>query len=148
MKNKIKIGCVYGFLALETIIIALIIYFWVGLDLISEPPGFKSDGPKLMSLFLLMVVVAPITEEFFFRWIPIRGIGLITKNKLALWVIIMVSSVGFGISHGSWHHIFIQGVAGIIFSLAFLKGGYLSSVTAHVAYNFIIFATLFYPKQI
>mgnify|MGYP001610078592 CR=1 FL=1 len=148
MKNKIKIGCVYGFLALETIIIALIIYFWVGLDLISEPPGFKSDGPKLMSLFLLMVVVAPITEEFFFRWVPIRGIDLITKNKLILWIIIIVSSAGFGILHGSWHNIFIQGVAGIIFSLAFLKGGYLSSVTAHATYNSIIIATIFCLKQI
>ena len=72
-----------------------------------------------MSLFLLMVVTAPITEEFFFRWVPIRGIDLITKNKLVLWVIIMVSSVGFGILHGSWHNIFIQGVAGIIFFVSF-----------------------------
>ena len=125
-----------------------IINFLVIRGLISKPQEINLVGRGLMEIFLFLVIIALVIEEFIYRWLPIRGICLITKNRLALWTIIITSSVVFGILHGSWHHIFMQGMIGIIFSLAFLKGGYLSSATAHATYNFLIFAILFFSKQI
>ena len=148
MKNKIRVGVIYGLSAIVfSLIMDQVINFLVMLNLLSEPSEIKLDGLGLVNMFILIVIIAPTIEELFYRWLPIKAISLITKNKSALWIVIIISSAGFGISHGSWHHLFLQGMVGIIFSIAFLKGGYPSSVVAHSTHNFMLFI-LIYLKQI
>jgi membrane protease YdiL (CAAX protease family) len=60
------------------------------------------------------------------------------ENKIFLWPVIIISSVIFGLIHGSWRNIFLQGSVGIVLSMAFLKGGYVSSVVAHFFCNFLL----------
>jgi len=108
LKNKIRVGFIYGLLAMGFALTMLpIINFLVKSKLLSEPSDIKFDGMSLMEVFFLMVIMAPLTEEFIFRWLPISWLGSITGNKSVLWIIIITSSAIFGISHGSWHHIFM-----------------------------------------
>ena len=93
-------------------------------------------------LFFLMVVLAPFIEEVLFRFLPIKGIKLITDSKNILWIAVVLVSILFGSLHGSWHHIFIQGASGVIFSLTFLRGGLVSSVTAHAFTNFVAWSSI------
>ena len=138
--EKIRVGLKFGIINLAImVIIGGIFYILAQLELISEPSKTITDEDlkQPIILFFLMVATAPFIEEFLFRFLPIKGMGLVTDNKNILWIVIVLVSILFGSLHGSWHHIFMQGVSGIIFSLAFLKGGFTSSATAHVFTNFV-----------
>ena len=64
-------------------------------------------------------------------WI-IRFFG---KYKLVIWGVVIINSALFGLGHGNLSNVFVQGPAGIIFSSAYLRGGYISSVVAHMITN-------------
>lgn len=146
MGKKVRIGIKYGKIAFLTVFIGLIalnlfLYF------ISEdrvlPIFFEEkfkDRRIVVSLLFNLLIISPIVEESLFRLLPI---GIVLKicgkeNKIVLWPVIIISSVIFGWIHGSWRNIFIQGSVGIVLSAAFLKGGYVSSVVAHIVCNFLV----------
>lgn len=86
---------------------------------------------------LLALIVAPLWEEFFYRLLPIYFLQMTGANKATLWLVIVVYSIVFGLSHGSWHHIFVQGLAGLVFSAACLRGGFWMAFFAHFFHNFL-----------
>lgn len=137
MAEKIKIGVKYGFINLFTSLLMLlfimVFQYLAGYDFPLQNPAPGAD-------FFDMVIFAPLIEEFAFRLLPIAVIMVLTNNKTALWVVIIISSVIFGYIHGAWYNIFIQGVSGVVLSLAYLKGGYVSSVTAHATHNGVLYA--------
>lgn len=69
----------------------------------------------------LLLVVNSFFEELFFR-------GPLYFKKLQntpsrLYAAILISSVLFGLAHGTFFNIAIQGVSGLLLSILFLKGG-------------------------
>ena len=107
-------------------------------------PGFYMHifAEKMVSLsFLLYVcVVAPIGEEFVFRYIPLtllRKTDLFEDNK---WIFVTILAIVFGYSHGGYFNIFIQGIPGFFFGWVYIKNGmsYPSAVITHSLYNFVL----------
>lgn len=128
--DLIRLGVRYGLIALLLAIpLALIVRLLPGF------PKPKETHETFLNYFLFAVIIAPLWEEFAFRFGPIWIVRNLTNNRKILWLVIIAVSIVFGYLHGSWHHIFIQGVVGLIFSKAFLRGGYACSVTAHATYN-------------
>jgi membrane protease YdiL (CAAX protease family) len=106
------------------------------------------------SNLIFIVVVSPVFEEAIFRTLPFM---------LALWYVILRrnhdatylplktalpvafwSSLLFGVIHGGYGHILIQGVAGFMYAMIFLKmsrlgkdprRGYLASTLTHGIWN-------------
>ncbi len=104
------------------------------MDLIKD---FSHDPPALSFIILYIIILAPFVEEVLFRWIPIRTTRFFTNNKIILWSIIIVSSIIFGSLHGDPIAMLIAGIAGLVLSNVFLKGGIISSFTAHTFFNFV-----------
>lgn len=96
------------------------------------------DSPNIKMPPFAVLIAAPLVEEFIYRFLPIRCVKLFTTNKIVIRVVIIFSSAVFGAMHGYWYNIFIQGFSGIIFSVAFLKGGYRASVVAHATHNGVL----------
>ena len=132
-----------AFLALFAGFLALNLF----LSFISEEqvvPIFFEDEFKdwriATPLLFNLLIASPMVEEVLFRLLPIGIVSRIwgKENKIVLWSVIIISSVIFGLIHGSWRNIFLQGSVGIVLSMAFLKGGYLSSFIAHSYCNFLV----------
>ncbi|KKU52527.1 MAG: hypothetical protein A3A28_05830 [Candidatus Sungbacteria bacterium RIFCSPLOWO2_01_FULL_47_32] len=142
VSEKLWIGLKFGLLNLACMVFA------VGpiLDLtgISEklPVIVGPEEPVTFLLFLETVLLAPFIEEAMFRFFPIRICRWLTKNKIILWAVIICASILFGRAHGTWWNVLAQGIGGIILSWAFLRGGYVSSVTAHAVMNSALFLSL------
>ena len=101
--------------------------------------------PELtLSWFCIVVIISPIIEEVAFRFLPITIVKRWTKNRMVLWLTIILVSGIFGYMHGSWLNMLTQGIVGLWFSAAFLKGGLISSVTTHILYNGLAFAIAYW----
>jgi membrane protease YdiL (CAAX protease family) len=57
----------------------------------------KAQGAAFLGLVLSVAVGAPIVEELFFRGLLLRSL----QRRVPTWVAVVVSSVAFGIAHGS-----------------------------------------------
>jgi len=79
----------------------------------------------------------PIFEEAIFRELPYK---LFKPDKEKELLFIIFVAIIFGWLHGSYMHIFAQGVAGIAFGWVYLRNGYsyLSAVAAHGLYNLMV----------
>ena len=117
------------------------------MNVMTDLPTREASLAEMPILYLIisLVVVAPLSEELLFRYLPIRITQRFNARKWVLYLVIIVSSIIFGYVHGSWHFIFIQGVGGLILSSAFLRGGYASSVTAHAVHNIICLLLVVFP---
>lgn len=60
------------------------------------------------------------------------------KGTGFIWPVMLVSSVVFGLAHGSVMNIMFQGIGGFVFAWLMIKGGYWSAVTAHAVWNFML----------
>lgn len=89
---------------------------------------------------ILATVFGPLIEETIYRLIPLWGIRKLTNSRVLLWATIFGSSVLFGYAHGEIHNIVTQGTIGFIFSIAFLRGGFIASSIAHALFNATSFA--------
>jgi hypothetical protein len=76
------------------------------------------------------LVVAPISEEIQFRLIPFVIVFLSLRamrlegRTVGMWVLmatLFLTSIVFGLAHGSFRNIFMQGVSGVVYGLVFLK---------------------------
>lgn len=111
----------------------------LGLDV---PPVVSGTMPILSWNFPLILTAFVFLEEIIFRVIPLMlAIGLQGSPKTVLFVA-GISSVLFGLVHGSWHHVFIQGAGGMFLSCVFLKCGgfnkkYFKATAASTATHFL-----------
>ena len=145
LRQKFKTGLEFGVINLGVLFLLATVFRILenfGVSPVSDVVLLE-DLQRPLYLFLLIVVLSPPAEELLFRFAPIRITGLITKNKYILWSVIILVSLLFGAVHGSWHHIFLQGISGIIFSVAFLRDGLMSSTVAHASTNFVIYLLMF-----
>lgn len=93
----------------------------------------------------LTVFVAPLVEELIFRDWPltrvqatvVRDPSREALNARYLLSTVFVSSLIFGILHGSIFNIFLQGFGGLVISWVYLanRNSYWSAVTVHALYN-------------
>ena len=82
------------------------------------------------------IILAPIWEEYVFRYIPLKWVSTF-NNKDYTWAVMVLSSFLFGIAHGGVNHVFIQGVVGLISAWLYFANGksYWSCVVFHAMYN-------------
>ena len=138
--GKIRnIGFVF---AVNLLWICFVVFFLNKLDpesLLSAFPGRLSIGDTPISLFFFACIAAPLWEEAAFRYAPIT----IAKSfgQQYLLPVIVISSVLFGWGHGDGPiSLMIQGVAGFLFSLLYIKNNYsyVSTVVSHFLWNLTI----------
>ncbi len=113
---------------------------------IEIPPVNRKEMPIFTFSFPIIFLGSVITEEILFR-LPL---AIFLEKKWSIPGVLaaaFVLSVIFGILHGSVYHIFIQGIAGFIYSILFLKCGGLqrkyfkainTTITAHLSWNTIL----------
>ena len=98
-----------------------------------------------------LLFFAAFFEEIIFRVLPLFFCVILFLRKSTIIWIAFVSSAIFGFEHGSWVHILMQGEAGFVYCLAYLKcGGWRGAIlkplsvttSAHVAWNMMIFYLL------
>ena len=95
--------------------------------------------------WVFVVLVAPLTEELLFRdWPLTRVQATVVRdptrealNARYLLSTVLVSSLIFGLLHGSIFNVFLQGFGGLALSWVYLanRNSYWSSVVVHVLYN-------------
>ena len=102
-------------------------------------PGLSAGGAVL--LVLLACVVAPITEEFFFRGVLFRSV----RDRHGFWPAALASAIPFGLSHyvpSPWIDALLLQLTmvGTGIGLAWVyerRGTIVSSMAAHMAFNVI-----------
>ena len=91
-------------------------------------------------------------EELTFRWMPLCFlIALFGKKRISVLLIAsLISSFFFGLVHGHWYNLGLQGVLGIVFCAFFIKcsttkrpfslqlPALLVTTTAHALYNICV----------
>lgn len=81
---------------------------------------------------LLVVIVAPIVEEFIFRKLMIEKL-----SRYGYVTAILVSSIAFGLFHGNFYQFFYATFVGLVLGYIFVKSGsWLLSVLMHTLVNF------------
>lgn len=87
-------------------------------------------------------IIAPLIEEFLFRWLPITFFILAFGKKFdsLKWYLAALLSIAFGLAHGGYFRIFINGVGGFFYCYLYFKNRYryVSGVIAHSAWNFTL----------
>lgn len=136
MGKKISQGMLYGILS-SLCSISIYIILTPFSQRVNRSDPFITENPLWLILWS-SIIVAPLAEEFIFRFLPINSIRRFSQNRIILWFGIIAVSALFGKLHGGWNNIFIQGSAGIIFSYCFIRGGYIGSVSAHAMSNSLI----------
>ena len=83
-------------------------------------------------VFLIVVVIGPIVEEFIFRKLLIDKV-----SKYGDVLAIALSAVAFGLFHGNLYQFFYSAMIGAIFAYVYVKSGnWLYPVILHIAFNF------------
>lgn len=86
----------------------------------------------LWLVFLIVVVIGPIVEEFVFRKLLIDKI-----SKYGDVLAITVSAIAFGLFHGNLYQFFYSAMIGAIFAYVYVKSGnWLYPTILHIAFNF------------
>lgn len=90
-------------------------------------------GLSTWSIFVTMVVMAPVCEEFLFRKVLIDRIRLY-GDKAA----ILASSVVFGLSHGNFYQFFYAFLIGLVLAYIYIQTGKLRyTIIFHMIINFL-----------
>ena len=140
MQEKIRSGVWYGMFA---VFVAMISFFLLNMSHTLPENPVEPETRSFAMIIFVSVFMAPVLEEIIFRFFPIGLTNRYTKNKGVLWLVILGASVLFGYLHGGFVHIFMQGVTGIFYSAAYLRGGLISSVVAHATYNATLLLNIF-----
>jgi membrane protease YdiL (CAAX protease family) len=102
-------------------------------------PGLPARGVLLA--VILSVIVAPITEELFFRGVLFRSV----RDRGGFWLGALVSSVLFGLAHyvsGAWQDTLLLQFTMVFTGLGLAalyewRGNIVTNVAAHMAFNTI-----------
>ena len=108
---------------------------------------------SLLSVSVLLFA-GVIIEETLFRLIPALVLTALKKQNNRAWIFVFyfISSVLFGMAHGNWENIFVQGIGGVVYSVTFvyfwkkkniygendLENGLIASVLLHFLFDFIM----------
>ncbi len=108
-----------------------------GFDYVEQLERTK-DMPALIAGFISTCVVAPVTEEFFYRGVLISGIS--NKGKA---VAVILSSFLFAIAHGSLTIFAMPFIYGIVFAfIAIRTKSLLPSIIMHAVCNILSWVIL------
>ncbi len=120
------------------------VLMFIGVDF---PKPTNGEIYMLEWSFPITLAIGVVLEEFGFRLLPLAfTIGLIGNSSWIL-LVILCSSIVFGVAHGSMWHILVQGLVGVWLSIIFLKVGgfqrkylraWLICTAIHFCYNGII----------
>ena len=145
------IAIVIGAVILDFILTVVVIYAMevINFNISNTPTRFSvtetENSIKILSLYLpCLLYVSAAMEECIFRCMPlVPAVEICGTSKMVL-LVAVVSSIMFGVIHGGYDHIFLQGVGGFIYCIVFLKcggfnenytKGFLSSTTSHFLFN-------------
>lgn len=79
--------------------------------------SFLTELSLFKAYFYFLLFAFP--EEFIFHFIPLGICMSIPKTKRFWPIVALVSAVIFGMMHGNWVNILIQGTAGMIYAVGF-----------------------------
>jgi len=103
---------------------------------------------SLKPLYLFYRLLGAVaSEEIIFRWFPLAVLYPLWNTSLALWIIIFLSSVVFGLLHvsnqepGQRNLAFTlpQILGGFVFSYIFLAYGFEGALAIHLLYDVLLF---------
>lgn len=98
------------------------------------PPFLLNPGLPFLLGSLTVTVLAPISEEAFFRGFLFPGL----RHRLGVWGAALVSALIFALGHLQWGVFIPIFLLGLILAWLYAKTGSLWSViTVHFAYNFL-----------
>jgi len=99
----------------------------------------KAEGAGVLLLVLVVVVMAPIAEEVFFRGMLQRTL----RRRLPLWPAMLLTSVLFGVSHFQALQLPALAAFGLVLSVLTHRSGRLGpAIWAHVGFNATTVAAL------
>lgn len=131
---------VVGALFIWSFFVKWFLNFLYGYPIFQIFPSFFPPEPKVAFLFFGYCIATPFIEEAMFRYAPIE-ISRQISHKAILPAVIL-STIVFAQGHSvPWiYAIMMQGVGGLAFSFLYIKNGfsYLSSVSAHALWNFLV----------
>lgn len=131
-----KESCLYF---IEFLVVALLCQLGaVCLNGLVSDSGFQNyssemSGGSVGFTLLLTIFVAPVLEEFLYRGLLFRGFS----KAMPLWLAVTISSLLFGLSHGTVLHIFSGTFMGIFCCLVYYKTNRIFiPILVHIGYNF------------
>lgn len=150
-KNKIDIAVASGIITTISAFICVIIIgvIFIGLGYSLENASNIPDLELYFSIpsLLIIIIIQPIAEEFFFRGFLLEKIASIIGPNTA----IAITAVLFGIAHLSYSNLYpaiMTTVVGLLLAFVVVKTRNLySSIIAHVLYNIISFGTYIIGKS-
>ena len=96
--------------------------------------------PLPAEIFLKTCLLAPIWEELFFRFVPIKLCKKFKLDKSIVWTIVIGTSIYFGNGHPSMVGVFAQGMLGFLLSWLYIKNNSLIlNILCHFLWNFFCF---------
>lgn len=132
----------FGLAAMAVELLALLLIWIGGIDLIAKPVGVAPDAAAIITVTLLTTTLQAAGEEYFFRGYLFQAVGSIVRSRLAT---VVVTSVLFMFSHGvlPWESpaLFADRFAfGLLAGYLVIRtGGLEASIAAHAANNIITF---------
>lgn len=132
--------------------IGYMILTFIVLSIATNIPGFDSSqaqdvgistmfGMERFWVFLSLVVLAPVAEEFMFRGLLY---GQLRKFGVWHWLSILIVSALFGLAHGQWNvGLDVFSLSVILCILREITGSIWSGIVLHMIKNFIAFFFLF-----
>lgn len=105
--------CIFGYVMLQNLCAE--IFIRVGWE---ERRTFNLLAYGFWFAFIVHAILPPLYEEFIFRFLLCKGLGL-TKLKKG-WIVI-ISAVIFMLYHRSWSQVVYQLIMGIFFAWIFIK---------------------------
>lgn len=93
--------------------------------------GIPDNAVGKITLFITVVIMAPITEELAFRGILQNGL----KNWMPIWVAIPLSSMAFAAAHNDFYAFPVLTFMGMMFGILYYKTGSLRANIALHALN-------------
>jgi len=101
--------------------------------------GAEKDTVMLVALGILVVGIAPVAEEIFFRGFLFGGL----RGKLSFWPAALISGIFFGAIHilgGSWQAVVLLSLFGVLLAFLYERTGSLGPpILMHVLQNAIAF---------
>jgi len=145
--QTLSISMVFGFVLLDLLLSVFVAIFLRILTGISSKT-LLNIWKKLLNmpahLFFYNLTAFVAAEEIFFRWLPLAVLWpMLGKTQVNLWILIIVSSVIFGVLHiGNQApddrkvvYTLPQIIGGIFLSYIFLAFGFLGAVLIHLSIN-------------
>lgn len=101
-----------------------------------------NDIMTIITLIISVCILAPIAEEYVFRYF-FYGYILKTKFKLNIYTSAIISSFVFAIMHDSLGGIVNAFICGLVFAWIYEKHGLWYSIFAHFTFNLIACCMIF-----